>query len=103
MFASQPAPEMFFEPVSEAVAESAVEFAPAPEAEVFAEPATEVAAEEAAAEEFAPEPVSAPSMVEPEPATPAFVPMAPGSAAQYSPPLGHTPPPPPTPPPTRRI
>ncbi len=98
MFASPPAPEMFFEPVteveaepvSEAVAESAVEFAPAPEAEVFAEPATEVAAEEAAAEEFAPEPVSAPSMVEPEPATRAFVPMAPGSAAQYSTPLGST-------------
>src|SRR5712692_1572364 len=98
MFASPPAPEMFFEPVteveaepvSEAVAESAVEFAPAPEAEVFAEPATEVAAEEAAAEEFAPEPVSAPSMVEPEPATQAFVPMAPGSAAQYSTPLGST-------------
>jgi len=98
MFASPPAPEMFFEPVteveaepvSEAVAESAVEFAPAPEAEVFAEPATEVAAEEAAAEEFAPEPVSAPSMVEPEPAPPAFVPMAPGSAAQYSTPLGST-------------
>jgi len=98
MFASSPAPEMFFEPVteveaepvSEAVAESAFEFAPAPEAEVFAEPATEVAAEEAAAEEFAPEPVSAPSMVEPEPATPAFVPMAPGSAAQYSTPLGST-------------
>jgi len=98
MFASPPAPEMFFEPVteveaepvSEGVAESAVEFAPAPEAEVFAEPATEAAAEEAAAEEFAPEPVSAPSMVEPEPATPAFVPMAPGSAAQYSTPLGST-------------
>ncbi len=98
MFASPPAPEMFFEPVteveaepvSEAVAESAVEFAPAPEAEVFAEPATEAAAEEAAAEEFAPEPVSAPSMVEPEPATQAFVPMAPGSAAQYSTPLGST-------------
>src|SRR6266849_3703303 len=96
--AQSPAPEMFFEPVteveaepvSEAVAESAVEFAPAPEAEVFAEPATEVAAEEAAAEEFAPEPVSAPSMVEPEPAPPAFVPMAPGSAAQYSTPLGST-------------
>src|SRR6266849_4349388 len=96
--AQSPAPEMFFEPVteveaepvSEAVAESAVEFAPAPEAEVFAEPATEVAAEEAAAEEFAPEPVSAPSMVEPEPATPGFVPMAPGSAAQYSTPLGST-------------
>ncbi len=98
MFASSPAPEMFFEPVteveaepvSEVVAESAVEFAPAPEAEVFAEPATEVAAEEAATEEFAPEPVSAPSMVEPEPAPPAFVPMAPGSAAQYSTPLGST-------------
>lgn len=98
MFASPPAPEMFFEPVteveaepvSEGVAESAVEFAPAPEAEVFAEPATEAAAEEAAAEEFAPEPVSAPSMVEPEPATQAFVPMAPGSAAQYSTPLGST-------------
>ncbi len=102
MFASPPAPEMFFEPVteveaepvSEAVAESAVEFAPAPEAEVFAEPAAgfgaEEVEEEVAAEEFAPEPVSAPSMVEPEPAPPAFVPMAPGSAAQYSTPLGST-------------
>jgi len=102
MFASPPAPEMFFEPVteveaepvSEAVAESAVEFAPAPEAEVFAEPAAgfgaEEVEEEVAAEEFAPEPVSAPSMVEPEPATQAFVPMAPGSAAQYSTPLGST-------------
>src|SRR5713101_246138 len=98
MFASPPAPEMFFEPVteveaepvSEAGAESTFEFEPVPEAEVFAEPATEVAAEEVAAEEFAPEPVSAPSMVEPEPATQAFVPMAPGSAAQYSTPLGST-------------
>jgi len=102
MFASPPAPEMFFEPVteveaepvSEAVAESTFEFAPVPEAEVFAEPAAgfgaEEVEEEVAAEEFAPEPVSAPSMVEPEPAPPAFVPMAPGSAAQYSTPLGST-------------
>jgi hypothetical protein len=85
-------PEMFAEPAAEAIAESAVEVAPAPEAEVFAEPEAEVVAEEVAqeiaAEEFAPEPVSAPSMVEPEPAPPAFVPMAPGSAAQYSTPLG---------------
>src|SRR6266851_2580409 len=93
MFASPPAPEMFFEPVteveaepvSEAVAESTFEFEPVPEAEVFAEPAAGFGAEE-----FAPEPVSAPSMVEPEPAPPAFVPMAPGSAAQYSTPLGST-------------
>src|SRR5216683_1992410 len=102
MFASPPAPEMFFEPVteveaepvSEAVAESTFEFEPVPEAEVFAEPAAgfgaEEVEEEVAAEEFAPEPVSAPSMVEPEPAPPAFVPMAPGSAAQYSTPLGST-------------
>ena len=99
--APSPAPEMFVEPVTEviaepateAVAESAVEVAPAPEVEVFAEPATEVVAEEVAEEEFAPEPVSEPamlSMIEPEPAPPAFVPMAPGSAAQYSTPLGST-------------
>ena len=97
--APSPAPEMFVEPVTEvvaepaneAVAESAVEVAPAPEVEVFAEPATEVAAEEVGEEEFASEPVSEsamPSMIEPEPAPPAFVPMAPGSAAQYSTPLG---------------
>jgi hypothetical protein len=102
VFASSPAPEMFFEPVTEveaepaaeADAESAVEVAPAPEPEVFAQPAAEVVAEEVAeevaAEEYAPEPVSAPPMVEPEPAPPAFVPMAPGSAAQYSTPLGST-------------
>ncbi len=91
--APSPAPEMFVEPVTEAVAEpaaevvaeSAVEVEPAPQVEVFAEPATEVVAEE-----VAPEPVSAPAMVEPEPAPPAFVPMAPGSAAQYSTPLGST-------------
>jgi hypothetical protein len=94
--APSPAPEMFVEPVTEvsvepataAVAESAVEVSPAPEVEVFAEPATEVVAEEVAEEEFTPEPVSAPAMVEPPP--PAFVPMAPGSAAQYSTPLGST-------------
>jgi hypothetical protein len=88
------APEMFVEPVTEIVAESAVEVAPEPEVEVFAAPATAVAAEavaeEVAEEELAPEPVSAPAMVEPEPAPPAFVPMAPGSAAQYSTPLGST-------------
>jgi hypothetical protein len=92
--APSPAPEMLVEPVSEViaepatevVAESAVEAAPAPEVEVMAEPATEVVAEE----EFASEPVSAPSMVEPTPAPPAFVPMVPGSAAQYSTPLGST-------------
>jgi hypothetical protein len=103
--AQSPAPEMFVEPVSEvaepaveAVAESAVEFAPAPEVEAFAEPAaeavaepwTEAVAEEVADEEFASEPVSEPAMVEPEPALPAFAPMAPGSAAQYSTPLGST-------------
>jgi hypothetical protein len=101
--AQSPAREMFFEPVTEvaeptveAVAESAVEFAPAPEVEAFAEPAaeavaepwTEAVAEEVADEEFASEPVSEPAMVEPEPAPPAFVPMSPGSAAQYSTPLG---------------
>ena len=91
--APSPAPEMLVEPVSEviaepateAVAESAIEAAPAPEVEVMAEPATEVVAEE-----VAPEPVSEPSIVEPAPAPPAFVPMAPGSAAQYSTPLGST-------------
>ena len=94
-FAPSPAPEMFFEPATEveespteAVAESAVEVAPAPEAEVFAEPAAEAVAEEVAEEEFASEPMSEPAMFEPEPAPPAFVPMAPGSAAQYSTPLG---------------
>src|SRR5207237_9998329 len=82
----------------DAVGESAVEVAPAREVEGFAEPATEavaeprteVAAEKVAEEEFAPEPVSEPAMVEPEPAPPAFVPMAPGSAAQYLTPLGST-------------
>lgn len=104
--AASPAPEMFAEPVTEVaepavevVAESAVEVSPAPEAEFFAEPATEVVAEEFAEDDFAPEPVSEPTMVEPvsepamvepEPAPPAFVPMAPGSAAQYSTPLGST-------------
>jgi len=103
--APSPTHEMFVEPAVEvaepaveAVAESAVEVAPAPEVEVFAEPAaeamaepqTEVAAEEVAEQEFAPEPVSEPAMVESEPAPPAFVPMAPGSAAQYLTPLGST-------------
>jgi hypothetical protein len=92
-----PAPEMFVEPVTEVVAEPAVEVAhevevsAEPVTEVFAEPATEVVAEEVEAEELAPEPVAEPampSMIEPEPAPPAFVPMAPGSAAQYSTPLG---------------
>jgi len=91
-----PAHEMFVEPALEAVAESAVEVAPARDVEVFTEPAaeavaepqTEAVAEEVAEEEFAPEPVSEPAMVEPEPAPPAFVPMAPGSAAQYLTPLG---------------
>jgi len=105
--APSPTHEMFVEPAPEvaesaveAVAESAVEVAPAlpPDVEVFAEPAaeavtepqTEAVAEEFAEEEFAPDPVSEPAMVEPEPAPPAFVPMAPGSAAQYLTPLGST-------------
>ena len=90
------APEMFVapvteiaaEPANEVVAESAVDFVPAPEVEVFAEQATAAVEEEVAEEQFAPEPVSEPAMVEPEPAPPVFAPMAPGSAAQYSTPLG---------------
>jgi hypothetical protein len=111
--AASPAPEMFVEPVTEVVAEAEAEAEVAhelevsaepptevfaePPTEVFAEPATEAAVEEVAEEEFASEPVSEPvsepampSMIEPEPAPPAFVPMAPGSAAQYSTPLGST-------------
>ena len=106
-FAPSPAPEMFVEPVTEVadepanevVAESEVEVAPSPAAERFVEPATEVLAEpafEAVAEpavevahevEVSAEPVTE---VVAEPAAPAFVPMAPGSAAQYSTPLGST-------------
>jgi len=96
--APSPIPEMFVEPVSEvqaesaveAVAESVVEDAPEPAVEVFAEPAVEAVAEEVADEEFVPAPVSEPAMVETELPVPAFVPMAPGSAAQYSTPLGST-------------
>ncbi len=96
--APSPAPEMFVEPVTEVVAEPAVEAvaesgvadAAAPEVEVFAEPAAEAVSEKVAEEEFVPAPVSEPAMVEDEPAPPAFVPMAPGSAAQYSTPLGST-------------
>ena len=107
--APSPTHEMFIEPAPEvaeaaveAVAESAVEVAPARDVEVFTEPAaeavtepqTEAVAGEVAEEEFAPEPMSQPAMpampamIEPEPAPSAFVPMAPGSAAQYSTPLG---------------
>ncbi|PYS84550.1 MAG: hypothetical protein DMF70_05300 [Acidobacteria bacterium] len=101
--APSPTHEMFIEPAPEvaeaaveAVAESAVEVAPARDVEVFTEPAaeavtepqTEAVAGEVAEEEFAPAPVSEPAMAEPEPAPPAFVPMAPGSAAQYLTPLG---------------
>ncbi len=93
---AEPVTEVVAESPTEVFAESAVEIAhdvevsAEPVTEVFAEPATEVVAEEVAEEEFAPEPVSAPAMVEPEPAPPTFVPMAPGSAAQYSTPLGST-------------
>ena len=92
--AGSSAPEMFLEPVTEVVAEPPTEVAAeravevAHEVEVSAEPAAEVVAEEVAAKEFAPEPVSAPPMVQPEPAAPVFVNMSPGSAAQYSTPLG---------------
>jgi len=92
--AGSSAPEMFLEPVTEVVAEPPTEVAAeravevTHEVEVSAEPAAEVVAEEVAAEEFAPEPVSAPPMVQPEPAAPVFVNMSPGSAVQYSTPLG---------------
>ncbi|HVS81309.1 MAG TPA: GAF domain-containing protein [Pyrinomonadaceae bacterium] len=85
-----PAPEVEVsaEPVTEVVAESEVEVAH--EVEVSAEPVTEVVAEKVAEQEEAAafEPALGPSTVEPEPAPPTFVPMAPGSAAQYSTPLG---------------
>jgi hypothetical protein len=85
--ASEPEVEAVAEPEADVVAESEVEVghevevASAPEAEVSAEPANEVVAD--AAQVAAP----APALVEPE-AKPTFVPMAPGSAAQYSTPLG---------------
>lgn len=88
--AAEPVTEVVAEPPDEAVAEAvAEEAAPEPEVEVFAAPATEAIAEAAAEEELASEPAM-PAMTEPEPAAPAFVPMAPGSAAQYSTPLGST-------------
>src|SRR5712691_8632329 len=87
-----PLPEVEFsaEPATDVVAESEVEVAhevevaPAPEVEVSAEPATEVVVEEVAEgpDESAPEPVSAPPMVETEPVPPTYVPRAPGSTAQ---------------------
>jgi len=94
--APSPDSKMFAEPVTEVVAESdvevahEVEVAPAPEVEVSAEPVTRVVAEEVAEQEEAAafEPAPEPSAVEPEPAPPTFVPMAPGFAAQYSTPLG---------------
>ena len=89
----EPAPEVAFsaEAEHEVVAEPAVEAvheieaAPVSAVEVASEPVAEVAAEEAE-EELAPESLSEPAIVEAEP--PTFVPMAPGSAAQYSTPLG---------------
>src|SRR5713226_335082 len=87
--ALSPEVEVIAEPATEVVAESEVEVAPLPEVEVFAEP--EAVAEEAAEQDEAAafEPAPDPSMVEPEPAPPpTFAPMAPGSAAQYSTPLG---------------
>ena len=81
--------EVVAEPATEVVAESEVEIAPLPVVEVSAEPATEIVAEEVREEEFAREPEPVISAVEHEPAPkPTFVPMAPGSAAQYSTPLG---------------
>ncbi len=88
---AEPPTEVFTEYEPEAVAEPAVEVAH--EVEVTADPAIGVVAEEVVEEEFDPEPLSAharPSVIEPQPAPPAFVPMAPGSAAQYSTPLGST-------------
>jgi hypothetical protein len=85
-----PAPEfeLSAEPATEVIAESQVEVAPSSDFEMSAEPATEVVAEERQEAATEPEPVSEPSMVEPEPAPPTFVPMSPGPAAQYSTPLG---------------
>jgi hypothetical protein len=83
--------EVSAEPEVEAVHE--IEVAPVSAVEVSAEPMTEVVAEEVE-QEFAPEPApehTVPSMVAPEPVpAPIFVPMAPGSAAQYSTPLGNS-------------
>lgn len=83
--------EAIAEPATEVVAEAGFEAAPSHEVEAIAEPAIEVvAAEDTHAAMPEPEPVPEPAMVAPEPVVtaPAFVPMAPGSAAQYSTPLG---------------
>jgi hypothetical protein len=91
--ASAPEVEVSAESVTEVVAASEVEVAhevevaSASEVEVSAEPVTEVVAEEMQEAAPEPEPVPEPATVAFQP-VPTFVPMSPGSAAQYSTPLG---------------
>lgn len=83
--AAESATEVVAEPEVEVAHE--VETAPEPEVEVSVAPVTEVVAGEM--QEADPSPVPEPAMVTPPPMpTPVFVPMTPGSAAQYSTPLG---------------